>query len=381
MMKQSEAILDIGSSKVVCMMGDCNYEGRFEVYGIGVSEHKGLRRRAFVDESTLELAIKAAVNAAQAEARRKIKKVYIGVPGAFIKLCCRQGELQFPTFRTITEGDLDELVDVSLIDSDAPSGCTHIHGTPISFKADGKPRTLYPVGTSAKTLWAAVSHVYMVNEFKMLLSDMLEEIGLQCETFIYSAYVSGMLLIPEKRRQDDSILLDVGYYHTELCFIRNGAAVYHSVLPVGGYHLASDVAQVMNISSDIAEAIKRRHVFGLDYSNRIDSYRLNDGKVESCEYVHIQEIIESRAEEMALMMKTALDEAPMEIAEDTPMYLCGGGMAMMRGCREFLQAAFNRPVTSDMPWLPRMKFSQLYQRVRGAQLCMQQRYRGRRRIE
>lgn len=353
MMKQSEAILDIGSNKVVCMVGDCNSEGHFEVYGIGICEHKGLRKGFFLEEAQLSSAIKTAVNTAQAEARRKIRKVYAGVPGPFIHAFCRQGELNFASFRTILESDIDEIVDASLVDSVPPEYCAHIHGIPVSFKTDGKQKSEYPIGLSAKTLWAAVSHVYMDNEFKTLVSGMLEEIGLHCENFVCTAYTMGMLLIPEKRRQDDSVILDVGYYHTEICIIRNGSAIFHCVLPVGGFHLASDVSYVMNISSDIAEAIKRRHVFGLDYSNRTDSYRMVDGRIENCEYEHIQQIIESRAEEMALMIQDALIESPVDLQSDTPVYLCGGGMSMMRGSREFLQSHLGRPVITDMPWLPR----------------------------
>lgn len=353
MMKQSEAILDIGSLKVVCMIGDCSAEGRFEVYGIGICEHKGLRKGIFIDEAQLASAIKTAVNTAQAEARRKIRKVYVGVPGPFIRLFCRQGELNFAASRAILESDIDEIVDASLIDSVPPENATHIHGTPISFKTDGKYRSGYPIGASTKTLWAAVSHVYMDNEFKTLISGMLDEIGLHCETFICTAYAVGMLLIPEKRRQEDSIVLDVGYYHTELCIIRNGSAIVHAVLPVGGFHLASDISVVKNISTDIAEAIKRRHVFGLDYSSRTDSYRLIDGRIEDCEYSQIQDIIESRAEEMALMIQSALVESPVDLDADMPVYLCGGGLSMMRGCREFLQSHLGRPIYTEMPWLPR----------------------------
>jgi len=353
-MRQAEAILDIGSSKIVCMIGRCGEDGRFEIYGIGIGEHKGLKKKRFLDEPGLRFAVQTAIEGAQSEARRRIRSVHVGVPGPFVRAECSVCELVLGEApREITHRDIDALMETAVRETETPEGFTHMFSVPYHFRVDGSPRNTIPVGLSGKTLWAAVSHMYYENSFGTLATDILDEMGIDVDSFVDSAFAEAAMLVKDRRSAEESIVVDVGYYHTDVIVLRGTACVFRTSLPVGGAHIASDISYVLSISPAVAESVKQRHAFGLDYSDRVDTYRLTDGTVESIVYDDIQDIIEARAHEIASMVREAILKSAVQVMPETPLYLMGGGIAMMRGSREFFQSASGFYTVTDMPWMPR----------------------------
>lgn len=359
-MKYPETILDLGSSKAVCLIGGLGNEGLLEAYGTGVGEHEGLRKRNFLSTQSLRDAILTALEEAQNESRRAIRSVSVGVPGCFVETFCKKGELVYDAPHKFEQNDINQLIAYSLAGLQIPGGYVHLHSIPVSFKLDGETYSEPPVGIQARQTSAIISHVYMHEEFQSIVKGILEEIDVEIDAYIDAIYAESLLLIPERRKAADSVILDVGQYHSDVCLIRNEAPIFHRNLNIGGAHFASDLCYVLGLAEDVAEAIKRRHVFGLDYSERVDTYRLKDGRVESCDYDMIQNIIESRALELADMFKAALEQTPVEVGRETPVYLCGGGMAMMRGGREFLQSCLEMPVSTDLPIMPRKNSANYY---------------------
>lgn len=94
-MGQNTAILDIGSSKVICLI--CGTDGRDNiiVQGAGIKEYPGYKRGAFSDEQLLSDAIVEALGAAEAEARHRVRDISVGVPAPFTRLVLQRGEISF----------------------------------------------------------------------------------------------------------------------------------------------------------------------------------------------------------------------------------------------------------------------------------------------
>ncbi len=351
-MRQAEAILDFGSSKIVCMIGRCGEDGRFEIYGIGNGEHKGLKKKRFLDEPGLRFAVQTAIEGAQSEARRRIRSVHVGVPGPFVRAECGICEMTLGEApREILHKDIDALMEAAVKEAETPEGFTHMFSVPYHYRVDGSPRNSIPAGVFGKTLWAAVSHMYFENSFCTLATDILDEMGVDVDSFVDSAFAEAAMLVKDKR--EESIVVDVGYYHTDVIVMRDAACVFRAAIPVGGAHITSDISYVLSISPAVAESVKQRHAFGLDYSDRVDTYRLTDGTVESIVYDDIQDIIEARAYEIASMVREAIMKSAVQVMPETPLYLMGGGIAMMRGSKELFQSGSGFYTIADMPWMPR----------------------------
>ena len=363
MMRQPEAVLDFGTSKIACLLGNIEGEDNFEVYGIGSCDYKGIKKGRFLDDTSLPYAIKKTIDIAQSEATRRIKEVYIGVPGSFCEIECSQAELDYGDKPgVISEADIDLLIEESFkrLELSEQEGLLYIQSMPMHFRVDGNARKDVPIGSQAKELWGAVSHIFAYKQFVTHVEDLLADIGIGIAGFIYSTYAEGMLLIPKENATEDAIVLDVGYLESDICAFRNGVPVFKKTLAIGGVHFASDISYVLQIAPDVAETIKRRHVFGLDYTGRTDVFRTTEGKMEEFVYEHIQDIIEARLKEFAQIVAETIENAPITIKQDADIYVCGGGLSMMRGSKEFFQAQTGYSIKYESPWLPRMNSSSYY---------------------
>ena len=159
-MGQNTAILDIGSSKVICLI--CGTDGRDNiiVQGAGIKEYPGYKRGAFSDEQLLSDAIVEALGAAEAEARHRVRDISVGVPAPFTRLVLQRGEISFKgKSKRISHRDIDEVINASL-DFAAPEGYSLIHSTPVEFSVQEAVRAEMPIGVMAEGLSATVSHLW-----------------------------------------------------------------------------------------------------------------------------------------------------------------------------------------------------------------------------
>ena len=354
-MKQPAAVLDIGSSKVVCLIGDCTREGQFELYGAGIYEYRGIKKRAIIDDTSLRMAIHNAVEQPQLEARRRIKSVYVGVLGQMVEVVCKNGTIHITrSDRRIVEDDIDALIENSL-DFFKPETYELIHSLPVRFRVGDVRFNNMPVGMEANELVAQVAHTMLLSDFRKTVESALDEIDVTAAMFVHAQLAEGIFVIEPELRERVSVVVDAGYHSTDVDIFRNGAVVSHTSLDVGGMHFASDLTYGLEIAPDAAESIKRRHVFGLDYEGSLlESIRTTSGRGESFEYEYIRYILDARAHETAALIKDVLANCGFKVPRSALVYLLGGGMAMMRGSRELLQDALGMPVHVQTPLMPRL---------------------------
>ncbi len=353
-MGQNTAILDVGSSKVLCLI--CGTDGKdgILVHGAGIREYKGYRRGVIEDEQTLSDAIVDALSAAETEAKHRVRDISVGVPAPFTRLVLHGGEVK-PRARggRVSHRDLDELINASL-DFEAPEGYELIHSTPVEFQVDGVPRVDMPLGVQAERVGALVSHLYAESRFKRLVSDALLRVGLDADMYIAVPLSEGVFVIPEEERANRAVLIDAGASHTDVSLVRGAALVDMRTINVGGGHFASDLSYGLGLAPSVAEGVKRRYVYSLDYQDSIDTIRVPGDGVLYVEHEAIQYIIEERTKELASLIRAALEDMGVAQGERVPVYMTGGGLTLMRGCCEFMERALGLPIQIRMPWMPRL---------------------------
>ncbi len=353
-MGQSTAILDIGSSKIICLICGTDGRGGILVQGAGIKEYPGYKRGAFEDEQQLADAVLDALSVAETEARHRVRDISVGVPAPFTKLIMQRGEIDFRgKQRRITHRDIDNVINASL-DFAAPEGYSLIHSTPVEFSVQDAVRSDMPIGVMAEGFSATVSHLYVENHFKQLISDALLRVGLDADMYIAVPLSEGVFVIPEKERSDRAVLIDSGFTHTDVCVVKNAALVDMRSIPVGGMHFTSDLGYGIGIKETVAENVKRRYVYSLDYQDSIDTIRVPGGGTMYVEHEAIQYIIEERTRELCRLIKEAFTEMGVEITPTLPVYMSGGGVTLMRGCCEFMEKELGTAVQVRMPWMPRL---------------------------
>lgn len=350
-MAQPTAVLDIGSSKVVCVIGESDADGQVALYGVGLSEHRGLRRRAFLDESGLRMAIQDAVQGAQDNARRRIRQIVVGVPAPMTQVFCKTAEVEITgKEQRVSQDDIHRLIEASL-DFLAPDKCIRIHSTPVLYSVDDVTHNDVPLGMQGATLSGQVCHVFMNEEFAVLVENTLGS-DIAVSQYVDASLAEGLFVIPREERVNAAVLVDVGCYHTDVSIFKNASAVFRRIIDVGGNHFSSDIMYGLDVDQASAESLKRRYVFGLDYHDSVESARRSDGALLTVEHDAVQYIIESRATELARLIKDVLEQAGLNRERLNKLYIMGGGFIMMRGSKEFMQSALDMNISSDMPSMP-----------------------------
>ncbi len=353
-MSRQTAVLDIGSSKVLCLICSPDDNSEVIVQGAGICGYKGYKNGDFVDEKRLTSAVAEAVEKAENEAKRSVRSLVVGVNAPFSECVLTKESVQVTSRQgTISMKDIDAIID-SAYGAQSSDDFDLMHSTPLEFYVNGRVFYDVPLNEKADTLEAVVSNVYVSRKFRYIVQEALRKHGISADTYISVPLAEGSLVIPPECSRSGALLVDCGYTHTDVSYVKNMALIGMKTINVGGVHFASDLSYGLNIPMAAAESIKRRYVYSLDYRDSIESIRIPDGGVFRVEFAAIQEIIEARANELAELVASAARGMGAVMDRGTPIYLTGGGIALMRGSCEFLEKKLNMRVRVNMPWMPRL---------------------------
>lgn len=347
------AVLDIGSSKVVCLCGGRVGHDGVAVYGADVRGYAGYRFGKWNDPAQLKDAIAQTVEAAQRECNFRLKELVISVPAPFLKLCRGEGALDLSGGKPkrITNADIDILINESL--PEAPVDHQLIHSTPLWFIADGAKRIDVPLELAASRLEASVSHAYAHMDFLEPVQEALDELEIEMGACIAAPLAEALLVIPQEKRRQPAVLIDVGYTHTDVSVIHYDALLGVETIEIGGLHFAGDLQYGLEIPLSAAEQVKRRYTFSLDYQDSVELVRTPEG-TRQVDRATIQFILEERARELAAMIYEALLDLPVDLGKVPAVHLTGGGIGMMQGSTGFFEKLLGLRISREAPWMPRM---------------------------
>lgn len=347
------AVLDIGSSKVVCLCGSMADGDGIVVHGAGVCAYEGYRDGAFIDKQSLHNAVVEALQKAEQESRIRIRDVALTVPAVFSDLLLTDATLSLGKPRKTEAADIDRLIALSLEKCKKKPGYTLMHSTPVFFLVDGVSSTEVPEGITTDEISALISHMFVQEAYIRTVQESLDDMGVEISMCVSAQLGESVMLIPEKERVRPAVLIDVGYYQTEISVVENTALTAISTLPIGGYQFASDLSFGLDVPMDAAEQAKRRYVFSLDLQEKSEVLRTAAGSKKVSRSA-ISYIIEARATELAGMLRREMENMGVNLDARPAVYVSGGGLLMMRGGLDFMRKALNLPLKRDMPWTPRL---------------------------
>ena len=333
MTKQTE-IIEIGSSKVVCLVasksgndlvvrgiGSCGYSCgyKYDIYK-GITEYP--------DEKELLNALRRAVQQAEHESGIRIQKAAVAVNGPFLRFITMRGERASSVKnRYVVEEDEGLLGSISLRNTEQ-AGYTYIHSTPISYFLDGVESVDLPIGNKIEdSLAADISHAFINNIMADMIDRCLSSLGIERLSFVSTPLAEARYLIPNYDSDKMSVLIDVGYTHTDITYIRNEAVLNMYVAPIGGKHFSSDIELVTKIPFSNAELIKKRYKFGLDYSGSTETIKNADGVVQYIDKEVCSQIITDRMDELCDYILDCMDDWSVNI-RTVDVYVTGGGIMM-----------------------------------------------------
>lgn len=348
------AILDIGSSKVVCLLGSALDKGGIVVHGAGVSGCDGYLEDRFLDKQSLHDAIVDAIQKAEQESHTRIRDIALTVPVSFSKLVLSDMTMTLgDRARVVDPADVDRLIELSYQKIETPPGHVLMHSTPVFFLVDGVSSSEMPQGIVTEEISGLIAHMFVREDYIETIQNVLDDLGVEISMCISAALGEATMLIPEEERVRPAVLIDVGYRQTDICVIENAALTGIATIPMGGYQFASDLSFGLEVTQQSAEQAKRRFVFSLDYGDKTEILR-SETASKRVENSTIAYIIEARASDLAAHIRETLDRLEVNLESRPIVYLSGGGLLMMRGSLDFIKKALGFPIKRDMPWTPRL---------------------------
>lgn len=351
-MAHETAILDFGSSKITVLIGERGVNDTINVKGFGASKYAGFGNGEWVKPEELGEAINKAITAAESNSGIKITHLYVGVPGEFTAVDCREVNVALPKRRKINDNDVLALMDAG--DDFDQSVSEVINIQPIYYNLDNDRRVLQPVGVISSKLGGVLSYITAEVRFSGFIRKILADMGIASVEYVSSVLAESLLLFDETERDNTAVLIDVGYFTTSVAVIRGDGILSLGSFSLGGAHITGDLAEALGISFTDAENLKRKVVLSINASDN-DIYEIGgDNSVKTLSASLVNEIVIHRVFVIGKMVEKCLEMCKYETPDYIPYSLTGGGISYIRGAKDVLSQKLGRNVEVVTPRLPQV---------------------------
>ncbi len=252
--------LDIGTTKVCCLVVQAQPGQTPQVVGVGVSPCRGLRQGQVVDMEQTVQAIEKAVQEAQAMSDITVHEVFVGVTGAHIETIPRQAEIAITRpDHEVTEEDLERLR-AFIQQVHLPPDRELLHVLLRQYTLDGQSGILNPLGMSASHIRAEGVLITGGLTFLQNIRRCVERAELRVKGLVLEPLASGLAVLTPQEREVGVALIDIGGGTTDVAIFAEGDLVYTGVAPLGGMNVTRDIYLMFRLSSmEEAENLKREH--------------------------------------------------------------------------------------------------------------------------
>jgi cell division protein FtsA len=344
-MKSTIAAIDFGTSKIVTLISETSGNQRCDIIGAGIAAYDGYIDGEWNNPIVLNDAILQSVTEAESQARRKLKEINVGVPGEFTRVYVVETSVTIQGADPRVSPKHVERIFAEADKQLSPVRGVVVHRSPAWFMVDGGKKTLEPVGMKGSELKALVSFVVADTFFLDDIMARLRDLNITVSGFFSSCTGEAMLYLLEEDRDRTAILIDIGYTCTDVMAVEGDAVIYQKSIPIGGGHIAADIAEGLSIPLSSAEQIKREYVYGVSGKSQTYSVSMGEGvKHEAFSQEDVAAVLEPRVDEISDMIKSCIEESGIKMGSWSAIFLTGGGLALNRGGRDYLSGRLGKPV-------------------------------------
>ena len=344
--RQVIAGLDVGTTKICCVIADWSPVGNLDIIGVGVSPSRGLRKGVVVNiDSTVE-SIKHAVAEAEEMAGVEIQSVIAGVAGGHIRGINSRGVVAVSgKHREVSQADIERALDAARA-VNLPQDREIIHVLPQTFLVDDQDGVKEPLGMSGVRLEVEVHLVTGATTSMRNVIRSVNRAGLQVQDVVLEALASAEAVIEEEEKELGVLIIDLGGGTTDVALFRDGAVWYTGVLPLGGDHISNDIAVGLRTPTGDTEELKKRHGCALTALVRedetVDVPSVGGRKARQLSRHILSEIIQPRVEEIFTLVARDLARAGLQDVAAAGVVLTGG-TSIMPGVPELAEQIFDVP--------------------------------------
>ena len=342
--------LDIGTSKVVAIVGEIGPEGQIEIIGIGSHPSKGMKKGVVVNiESTVQ-SIQRTVEEAELMAGCQIHSVYVGIAGSHIRSLNSHGIVAIKD-REVYAHDLERVIDAAQAVA-IPADQKILHILPQEYVIDNQEGIKEPLGMSGVRLEAKVHLVTCAVNAAQNIEKCIRRCGLEVEEIILEQLASSYSVLTDDERELGVCLVDIGGGTTDIAIFTDGSIRHTGVIPIAGDQVTNDIAMALRTPTQHAEEIKIRYacaltqLAGADETIKVPS--VGDRAPRDLSRQALAEVVEPRYDELFTLVQAELRRSGYEDKVPAGVVL-SGGTSKMEGVVELAEEIFHMPVRVGYP--------------------------------
>ena len=249
--------LDIGTSKVLCLVADYDDEDNLRIIGVGQDECTGLNKGVVSEINSTVASIKRAKDKAANMSGNKIESVITGIAGDHIKSYNGNAEVNILNDE-VTIDDKEKVIDMAA-DMDIPPDQEILHVIPQYFSIDGQMGIREPVGMAGKRLAVNIHLITCSSTAKKNLNKCIENSLIDADEYVLQPVASSYSVLTEEERTLGVCLVDIGGGTTDIAIFTDGNIKHTAVVPIAGQNITKDIGIGLRTSLVAAESIKIEH--------------------------------------------------------------------------------------------------------------------------
>jgi cell division protein FtsA len=342
--------LDIGTSKVVSIVGEVTPTNEVEIVGLGSHPSRGLKKGVVVNiESTVQ-SIQRAVEEAELMAGCQIHSVYAGIAGSHIRSLNSHGIVAIRE-KEVSVGDVERVIDAARAVA-IPADQQILHTLAQEFIIDSQEGIKEPVGMSGVRLEAKVHLVTGAVSAVQNIVKCVRRCGLEVDDIVLEQLASAYAALSDDEKELGVCLVDIGGGTTDLAVFTEGAIRHTAVIPIAGDQVTNDIAVALRTPTQFAEEIKVKYACALTQlasaDETIEVPSVGDRPARRLARQTLAEVVEPRYEELFTLVQAELRRSGFEDLCAAGVVITGG-TSKMEGVVELAEEIFHMPVRLGIP--------------------------------
>lgn len=354
MTKDCVTVVEIGSSKLSCVVAQSGVNGIFNIKAKASVEYAGFFEGEFIEKNQLEDAVRELFAQITAVYKRPIEKIFVGIPAEFSQVASAKEQINFKFKRSVKQKDIDALSEAAS-NKISVENMEILSANPIYFTLDDNRTTHDPLKIKASKISAEFSIVLAQSAFIEIFNRIWTRLGIEQVEYLSEPLCEAMIVLEKEERERTCIVIDVGARSTSVAFVKGAGLANLTSFSMGGSHITSDLSEACGIAYHDARNLKKEIVLSLRGGDD-DFYELNTfgGKIAKIPLNFANEVVSYRIELIAQTVNECIRLFANEYVPYYPVYLCGAGISKIRGGKDYFAKCIGRNIAYGKPPIPAM---------------------------
>ncbi|MCK5294771.1 MAG: cell division protein FtsA [Arcobacteraceae bacterium] len=355
-MTKSILAIDIGTTSIVSIVAQNDYNNKINILGIGKSTSYGIQKGAIVDIDLASSSIKNAVDIARNSSPNTIDSTIVSISGIHTKSRRSNGSINVPSGH-ITHKEINQVLTIALYDAQIVPEYEAIHVIPLYFKVDNNDSIENPLNMNGSRLEVYANIITAKKTSLTNIQSALKTSNIEVTNFVLSSYASTIATIQKDQMKLGTAVFDLGGSTSEIAIYKNRSILFNDIVPIGSEHITNDLSIMLHTPLNAASRVKTQYASLIPKSDILNQNTItkvkvpilgNESELKEISLDLIQPMIHARVEEILCLSRDKLIHSGLY--DTIHGIVLTGGMSKIPGIELLARKVFpNVPVKISNP--------------------------------